>query len=49
MTKWVNERFPVKSPEVRFPEPPATVDSQASPMSSSESDFFAEYEKQMKS
>ena len=47
MTKWVNERFTVKSPEVRFTDPPTADGTPASPMSPSEADFFAEYEKQM--
>lgn len=47
MLKWVEERFGTPSKEAA-PAPAATVDgSPASPLSSSEADFFAEYEKQM--
>ena len=49
MLKWVEERFGKPANTAVMPEPaPTTVDgSRVSPLSASETDFFAEYEKQM--
>lgn len=48
MMKWVEERFGMPSTTATPTPLAATVDgSPTSPMSSSEADFFAEYEKQM--
>jgi len=49
MLKWVEERYGKPANTAAMPEPlTATVDgSHVSPLSSSETDFFAEYEKQM--
>lgn len=49
MMKWVEERYGKPANTAAMPEPlAATVDgSHVSPLNSSETDFFAEYEKQM--
>lgn len=50
MRKWIAEKFGTAVPKAA--EPPTTVSvdrTPASPMSASEADFFAEYERQMES